>query len=98
MTDRYRTLRVARTDEGVVRVVIDAPPMNLIGPELVRDFVALLSELAAGEGVRVMVSPGCWRRDARALGAPVQTPGGAPSSWAAHGVRTVGCVSSASCG
>jgi enoyl-CoA hydratase/carnithine racemase len=55
MTDTYRTLRVARTDEGVVGVVIDAPPMNLIGPELVRDFVALLSELAAGEGVRVMV-------------------------------------------
>ena len=55
MTDTYRTLRVARTDEGVVSVVIDAPPMNLIGPELVRDFVALLSELAAGEGVRVMV-------------------------------------------
>src|SRR5689334_19721426 len=55
MTDTYRTLRVARTDEGVISVVIDAPPMNLIGPELVRDFVALLSELAADEGVRVMV-------------------------------------------
>ena len=55
MTDTYRTLRVARTDEGVITVVIDAPPMNLIGPELVRDFVALLSELAADEGVRVMV-------------------------------------------
>src|SRR6478672_8589956 len=55
MTDTYPTLRVARTDEGVVSVVIDAPPMNLIGPELVRDFVALLSELAAGDGVRVMV-------------------------------------------
>src|SRR6476646_2983321 len=55
MTDTYRTLRLARTDEGVISVVIDAPPMNLIGPELVRDFVSLLSELAADEGVRVMV-------------------------------------------
>jgi enoyl-CoA hydratase/carnithine racemase len=46
---------VAQTDGGVVRIVIDAPPMNLIGPELVRDFVALLSELTADTGVRVMV-------------------------------------------
>ena len=28
----YRTLRVTKTDEGVLSVVIDAPPMNLIGP------------------------------------------------------------------
>ena len=55
MTQAYRTLRVARSDEGVVNVVIDAPPMNLIGPELVRDFVALQGELNADEGARVMV-------------------------------------------
>ena len=41
MTQMYRTLRVARIDEGVLSVVIDAPPMNLIGPELVRDLVTL---------------------------------------------------------
>ena len=35
----YRTLRVTKTDKGVLSVVIDAPPMNLIGPELVRDLV-----------------------------------------------------------
>ena len=39
MTQVYRTLRVAASDEGVLSVVIDAPPMNLIGPELVRDLV-----------------------------------------------------------
>jgi len=55
MTQAYRTLRVARSDEGVVNVVIDAPPMNLIGPELVRDFVALQGELTADEDARVMV-------------------------------------------
>jgi hypothetical protein len=33
MTQRYQTLRVAPSDEGVLSVVIDAPPMNLIGPE-----------------------------------------------------------------
>ena len=37
MVQTYRTLRVAESAEGVLGVVIDAPPMNLIGPELVRD-------------------------------------------------------------
>ena len=55
MPQAYRTLRVARADEGVLSVVIDAPPMNLIGPELVRDLVSLLGELETGEDVRVMV-------------------------------------------
>jgi enoyl-CoA hydratase/carnithine racemase len=55
MTQMYRTLRVARIDEGVLSVVIDAPPMNLIGPELVRDLVTLLSELESDEDIRVMV-------------------------------------------
>jgi hypothetical protein len=41
MTQAYSTLRVAPGDDGVLGVVIDAPPMNLIGPELVRDLVAL---------------------------------------------------------
>ena len=51
----YRALRVTKTDEGVLSVVIDAPPMNLIGPELVRDLVTLIGELESGEDVRVMV-------------------------------------------
>jgi enoyl-CoA hydratase/carnithine racemase len=55
MRQMYRTLRVVRTDEGVLSVVIDAPPMNLIGPELVRDLVTLLSELDADANIRVMV-------------------------------------------
>ncbi len=37
MTQVCRTLRVAPTAKGVLGVVSDAPPMNLIGPELVRD-------------------------------------------------------------
>jgi hypothetical protein len=32
----------------VLGVVIGTPPMNLIGPELVRDLVRLLSALAGG--------------------------------------------------
>lgn len=55
MTQKYGTLRVAQADEGVLSVVIDAPPMNLIGPELVRDLVTLVGELESDEDIRVMV-------------------------------------------
>ena len=55
MPQVYRTLRVAPTDDGVLGVTIDAPPMNLIGPELVRDLVRLLGALESGEETRVMV-------------------------------------------
>jgi enoyl-CoA hydratase/carnithine racemase len=55
MSQTYRTLRVARSDEGVLGVVIDAPPMNLIGPEVVRDLVTLVGELEFDEDIRVMV-------------------------------------------
>ena len=55
MTQRYRTLHVAPTDAGVLSVVIDAPPINLIGPELVHDLVAVLSELESDGSVRVVV-------------------------------------------
>ena len=52
---QYRTLRVSESDVGVLSVVIDAPPMNLVGPELVRDLVRLLGALESGQDVRVMV-------------------------------------------
>src|SRR5580704_3105734 len=55
MTQVYRTLRVTPSGKGVVGVVIDAPPMNLIGPELVRDLVMLIGELESGRDTRVMV-------------------------------------------
>jgi enoyl-CoA hydratase/carnithine racemase len=55
MTHAYKTLRVARSDEGVLGVLIDAPPMNLIGPDLVRDLVILFRELESDEDSRVAV-------------------------------------------
>ena len=55
MIQTYRTLRVAGGEEGLLSVVIDAPPMNLIGPELVRDLVSLLGDLDADASIRVMV-------------------------------------------
>ena len=55
MTQVYRTLRVVPSDEGVLGVVIDAPPMNLIGPELVHDLVGLLGALESDQETRVVV-------------------------------------------
>jgi enoyl-CoA hydratase/carnithine racemase len=55
MDPTYRTLRVAPAGDGVLSVMIDAPPMNLIGPELVRDLVILLGELESGRQARVVV-------------------------------------------
>jgi hypothetical protein len=55
MGREYRALGVTPGEEGVLGVVIDAPPMDLIGPELVRDLVALLGELESGADVRVVV-------------------------------------------
>ena len=55
MVQMYRALRVARSGEGVLGVVIDAPPMNLIGPELVRDLVILVGALESDPDARVMV-------------------------------------------
>ena len=55
MAQKYRTLRAASSDEGVLGVVIDAPPMNLIGPELAHDLVSLFRELESGQETRVVV-------------------------------------------
>ena len=44
------------TSEGAVLFAkISAPPMNLLGPELVRDLVALIQQAEADAGVQVLV-------------------------------------------
>jgi enoyl-CoA hydratase/carnithine racemase len=55
MTQVCRTLRVAPSDKGVLGVMIDVPPMNLIGPELVHDLVGLLGALESDQETRVVV-------------------------------------------
>jgi enoyl-CoA hydratase/carnithine racemase len=55
MSETFTTLRVDRSDQRVLNVVIDAPPMNLIGPKLVRDLVDLVRELESGESTGVVV-------------------------------------------
>ena len=50
----FETLHVNR--EGAVLVAeIAAPPMNLLGPELVRDLVSLLQQAEADDSLRVLV-------------------------------------------
>jgi enoyl-CoA hydratase/carnithine racemase len=44
-----------RADAGVLFAEIAAPPMNLLGPELVRDLVSLIQQAEADDAVQVLV-------------------------------------------
>jgi enoyl-CoA hydratase/carnithine racemase len=50
----FETLAI-RQEEGVLFAEIGAPPMNLLGPELVRDLVSLIEEAEADGAVQVIV-------------------------------------------
>ena len=50
----FETLRVT-AEETVLFAEIVAPPMNLLGPELVRDLVALIQRAEADQDVQVLV-------------------------------------------
>lgn len=50
----FDTLSV-RKEGAVVFAEINAPPMNLMGPELVRDLVSLIRQSEADDAVRVIV-------------------------------------------
>jgi enoyl-CoA hydratase/carnithine racemase len=50
----FDTLAV-HTEGGVLFAEIAAPPMNLLGPELVRDLVSLIQRAEADDAVRVLV-------------------------------------------
>lgn len=50
----FETLKVRR-ESAVLFVEIAAPPMNLLGPELVRDLVALIQQAEADEAVKLLV-------------------------------------------
>src|SRR5262245_43389899 len=50
----FETLKI-RSDGGVLFVEIDAPPMNLNGPELIRDLVSLIQQAEADDSVQVLV-------------------------------------------
>jgi enoyl-CoA hydratase/carnithine racemase len=50
----FETLNI-RQEGGVLFVEISAPPMNLLGPELVRDLVSLIERAEPDDAVRVLV-------------------------------------------
>ena len=45
----------AHKEEGVLFASIAAPPMNLLGPELVRDLVSLIQQTEADDSIHVLV-------------------------------------------
>ena len=50
----FETLKVIK-EGAVLFVEIAAPPMNLLGPELVRDLVSLIQQAEADDAVKVLV-------------------------------------------
>jgi enoyl-CoA hydratase/carnithine racemase len=50
----FETLNVSR-EGAVLFAEIAAPPMNLLGPELVRDLVSLIQQAEADDAIRVLV-------------------------------------------
>ncbi len=50
----FETLKVSR-EGAVLFVEIAAPPMNLLGPELVRDLVSLIKRAEADDAIQVLV-------------------------------------------
>lgn len=50
----FETLTVRR-DAAVLVAEIAAPPMNLLGPKLVRDLVSLIQQAEADDTIRVVV-------------------------------------------
>jgi enoyl-CoA hydratase/carnithine racemase len=48
-------IRVTRKSPSYWRVTIDNPPINVMGPEMVREFQSLIDALEADESVRVVV-------------------------------------------
>jgi enoyl-CoA hydratase/carnithine racemase len=54
MSPAFQTLTV-RSEEAVLFAEISAPPMNLLGPELVRDLVSLIQQAEADQTIQVLV-------------------------------------------
>ena len=50
----FETLKV-RNEDAVLFVEIDAPPMNLMGPELISDLVSLIQQTEPDDSVQILV-------------------------------------------
>src|SRR5438309_10188182 len=56
----YQHLQVA-IDDGVARLTLDRPPLNVITIAMMRELQAALDEVAGAPGVRVVVLQGAGR-------------------------------------
>lgn len=54
-TTKHPQIRVARRSPVYWRVTIDNPPINVMGPEMVREFQDLINAIEADDQVRVVV-------------------------------------------
>ena len=52
---KAQQVRLTRRSPSYWRVTIDNPPLNVMGPQMVRDFQEVISALEADEQVRVVV-------------------------------------------
>ena len=55
METQTRQIRLMRKGAAYWRVTIDNPPLNIMGPETVRQFQSLIDEIESDEDVRVVV-------------------------------------------
>ena len=55
VTAKSAQIRVARRSPAYWRVTIDNPPINVMGPEMVKQFQEVINALEADEQVRVVV-------------------------------------------
>ena len=52
---KTKQIRVSRRSPAYWRVTIDNPPINVMGPEMVKQFQEVIDALEADEDVRVVV-------------------------------------------
>src|ERR1700678_3664603 len=52
---KHEQIRVTRRSPAYWRVTIDNPPLNVMGPEMVKQFQEVMNALEADEQVRVVV-------------------------------------------
>src|ERR1700749_4848204 len=55
MTTKLAQIRIAQRSPAYWRVTIDNPPINVMGPEMVKQFQEVMNALEADEQVRVVV-------------------------------------------
>src|SRR3954453_10047566 len=48
-------IRISRTSPAYWRIMFDNPPLNLMGPQFVREFRTIMSAIEADEEVKVVV-------------------------------------------